>query len=36
MKLNEPYLIIDLNDESLIFFIITCDETNELKIIKKK
>ena len=36
MKLNEPYLIIDLNDESLIFFIISCDENNELKIIKKK
>jgi hypothetical protein len=26
MQLNEPYLIIDLNDNNVIFFIVSFDE----------
>ena len=35
MKLNEPYLIIDLNDNKLIFFVISFDEKKNFKILKK-
>ena len=35
MKLNKPYLIIDLNDNKIIFFAITFDEKKDFKILKK-
>jgi cell division protein FtsA len=35
MKSNEPYLIIDLNDNKIIFFIILFDEKRDFKILKK-
>ena len=35
MKSNEPYLIIVLNDNKIIFFIILFDEKRDFKILKK-
>jgi len=35
MKLNEPCLIIDLNDNKLIFFVVSFDEKKDFKVIKK-
>ena len=35
MKLNQPYLIIDLNDDRIIFFIISFNEKKDFKILKK-
>ena len=34
MKLNEPYLIINLNDDKIIFFIIEYNENKDYKLIK--
>jgi cell division protein FtsA len=34
MKLNKPYLIINLNDSKIIFFIISFDEKKNYKLIK--
>ena len=34
MKLNEPYLIIELNDSKIIFFVISYDEHGDYKLIK--
>ena len=34
MKLNEPYLIIDLNDSKIIFFVITYSANKDYKLIK--
>ncbi len=34
MKLNEPYLIIDLNDNKIIFFVVSFDEKKNFKILK--
>ena len=35
MKLNEPYLVIDLNDNKIIFFVISFNEKKDFKILKK-
>ena len=35
MKLDEPYLIIDLNDNKLIFFVISFNEKKNFKVLKK-
>ena len=35
MKLNEPYLVIDINDNKIIIFVISFNETNNFKILKK-
>ena len=35
MKLNEPYLIIDLNDNKIIFFVVSFNEKKDFKILKK-
>jgi len=35
MYLNEPYLIIDLNESKLIFFVISFNEKKDFKILKK-
>jgi len=35
MKLNEPYLIINLNDNKIIFFVISYNENKDYKLIKK-
>ena len=35
MQLNEPYLIIDLNDNRVIFFVISFNEKKDFKILKK-
>jgi len=35
MQINEPCLIIDLNDNKFIFFVITFNEKKDFKIIKK-
>ena len=35
MKLNEPYLIIELNDNKIIFLIISFNEKKDFKILKK-
>ena len=35
MYLNEPYLIIDLNDSKLIFYVISFNEKKDFKILKK-
>ena len=35
MKLNEPYLIIDLNDNKIVFFVISFNEKKDFKILKK-
>jgi cell division protein FtsA len=35
MQLNEPYLIIDLNDNRAIFFVISFNEKKDFKILKK-
>ena len=34
MKLNKPYLIIDLDDNKIVFFVISYNENNEHKLIK--
>jgi len=34
MKLSEPYLIIELNDSKIIFFVISYDENRDYKLIK--
>ena len=35
MKLNEPYLIIYLNDNKIIFFVISFSEKKDFKVLKK-
>ena len=35
MILNEPYLIINLSDDKVIFFVISYDENKDYKLIKK-
>ena len=35
MKLNEPYLILDLNDDKIIFFVVSFNEQKDFKILKK-
>ena len=35
MKLNEPYLIIDLNDNKLVFLVVSFDEKKDFKTLKK-
>ena len=35
MQLNEPYLIIDLNDNNVIFFVVSFDEKKNFKLLKK-
>ena len=35
MQLNKPYLIIDLNDNKLIFFVVSFNEKKDFKILKK-
>jgi cell division protein FtsA len=35
MQLNEPYLIIDLDDNKIVFFVITYNQNKDYKIIKK-
>jgi len=35
MQLNEPYLIIDLNDNKVIFFVISFNEKKDFKVLKK-
>ena len=35
MKLDEPYLIIDLNDNKLIFFVVSFNEKKNFKVLKK-
>ena len=35
MQLNEPYLIIDLDDSKVIFFLVSFDEKKNFKVIKK-
>ena len=34
MKFNEPYLIINLNDSKIIFYVILCDNNKDYKLIK--
>jgi cell division protein FtsA len=34
MKLNEPYLIVDLNDSKIIFFVLSYNENKDYKLIK--
>ncbi len=35
MQLNEPYLIIDLDDNKLIFFVVSFNEKKDFKVLKK-
>ena len=35
MQLNEPYLIIDLNDKKIIFFVVSFNEKKNFKVLKK-
>ena len=35
MKLNEPYLIVNLNDNNIIFFVISFNDERDFKVIKK-
>ena len=35
MQLNEPYLIIDLNDKKIIFFVVLFNEKKNFKVLKK-
>ena len=35
MKLNQPYLIIDLNDKKVIFFVVSFNEEKDFKVLKK-
>ena len=35
MKLNEPYLVIDLNDNKVIFFVVSFNEKKDFKVLKK-
>ena len=35
MQLNEPYLIIDLNDNKIIFFVVTFNEKKDFTVLKK-
>jgi len=35
MKLNEPYLVIDLNDNKIIFFVVSFNEKKNFKVLKK-
>ena len=34
MKFNEPYLIINLNDSKIIFFVISYNNNKDYKLIK--
>jgi len=34
MKLNEPYLIVDLSDNKIIFFVVSFDEKNNFRLLK--
>jgi len=35
MQLNEPYLIIDLDDNKIIFFVVSFNESKDFKVLKK-
>ena len=35
MKFHEPYLIVDLNDNNIILFIVSFNEKKEFEVIKK-
>jgi len=35
MQLNKPYLIIDLNDNKVIFFVVSFNERKDFKVLKK-
>ena len=35
MQLNEPYLVIDLNDNKIIFFVVLFSEKKDFKVLKK-
>ncbi len=35
MQLNEPYLILDLNDNKVIFFVVSFNEKKDFKLLKK-
>ena len=35
MRLNEPYLIIDLYDKKVIFFVVSFNEKKDFKVLKK-
>ena len=35
MQINQPYLIIDLNDNKIIFFVVSFTEKKDFKILKK-
>ena len=35
MKLNEPYLIIELNDNNIIIFVISFNDKRDFKLLKK-
>ena len=35
MQLNEPYLIIDLNDDKIIFFVVSFNDKKDFKVLKK-
>ena len=35
MKLNKPYLVIDLNDNKIIFFVVSFNEKKNFKVLKK-
>jgi len=35
MKLNEPYLVVDLNDNKIIFFVISFNDKKDFRILKK-
>jgi cell division protein FtsA len=35
MKLNKPYLIVELSDNKIIFFVVSYDENKDYKLIKK-
>ena len=35
MQLDKPYLIIDLNDNKVIFFVVSFNEKKNFKVLKK-
>ena len=35
MKLNEPYLIIELNDNNIIIFVVSFNKSRDFKLLKK-
>ena len=35
MKLNEPYLIIDLNENNILIFVVSFNKSRNFKLLKK-